>query len=53
MGFEKMLKIAHSTGDLVLQLISVYKQQRIEEKLKAEVSYKANYSLGRPLLILV
>lgn len=28
MGFEKMLKIAHSTG--------VYKQQRIEEKLKAE-----------------
>nr|ABN05722.1 hypothetical protein MtrDRAFT_AC148396g10v2 [Medicago truncatula] len=45
MGFEKMLKIAHSTG--------VYKQQRIEEKLKAEVSYKANYSLGRPLLILV
>ncbi|XP_039686158.1 protein PARTING DANCERS isoform X2 [Medicago truncatula] len=37
MGFEKMLKIAHSTG--------VYKQQRIEEKLKAELVQGMNFYL--------
>jgi len=52
MGFEKMVKIAHSSGGrtrifklylfkfmfLIFQLIAVYKQERIGEKLKDEVS---------------
>ncbi|XP_058757435.1 protein PARTING DANCERS-like [Vicia villosa] len=36
MGFEKMVKIAHSSGVIILQLIAVYKQEGIEENFKAE-----------------